>query len=719
MEIRMQKKQIIKSLLICLLIFSIGFVIRAESVDLPGVPANEKGFYQDDNGLPYMYELDSYYNYRLTQNFINHGFFGDILINGKNWDLHSSYPPGQSVEYPPLLIYLAAWFYYFLNLFGNVPLLVSCFWLPAIIGPLSGIVAYLLVRKFTNEYGAFAAGILVVTTPFYFIRTLPGWFDTDMFVLLFSLLIMLFISEGVYTTSIKKRTIFSLFAAFSAFIYFKSWAGWSYVFYIVLISFFVYFILAKFFKLEIKKVFDVFFIFTGLIILLIIIPDISNVSTFIFPFNFLTFSTTNSWPNILSSVSELSPISVVQLISGLSYVFFAGILGLLWIFRIFINENMKEKYLNRMNLFFFILIFIWTLFGIFALTKGARFIMILIPPFIVSSGILVGICIDYLDPLKNKWDVLNNKNIIKLISIIIVIIVTLPGIINDHNTLPGFTSDVNDDLWNASKWIQNNTSIDTVIISEWSYGHFFTAASGHPVSVDGGSQNTPRTYWINRAFSAENENLSSGIFKMISTTGDLGPITLDNYTKNTTKTAAILENILVVDRDNALNLMIHEYGINPEEAVHILNYTHPLNPRPYVVVTNAEMLNKGYWIYYFGLWDFSKNKANNPTYSLGEITYHNNILNSSNGLLNNSGNLTWNGKQPYMIINFIDGKVEKRLIDKNSDFSVFILERHNKTIIMDKGRENSLFVKLVMERSNSTNFQSIYENKNVNVWKIK
>ncbi|MGZ7108842.1 MAG: STT3 domain-containing protein, partial [Methanobacterium sp.] len=121
----MSKKELFKILVICLLIFSIGFGIRLESVDLPGIPDNEKAFYQDQNALPYMYELDSYYNYRLTDNFINHGFFGDIILNGKDWDLHSSYPPGRTAEYPPLLIYLAALFYYFLNLFGPVPLIVS------------------------------------------------------------------------------------------------------------------------------------------------------------------------------------------------------------------------------------------------------------------------------------------------------------------------------------------------------------------------------------------------------------------------------------------------------------------------------------------------------------------------------------------------------------------------------------------------------------------
>jgi dolichyl-diphosphooligosaccharide--protein glycosyltransferase len=61
-------KKTARTLLIILIIFSIGFFLRVESVNLSGIPDNEKSFYQDQNGLPYMYELDSYYNYRLTEN---------------------------------------------------------------------------------------------------------------------------------------------------------------------------------------------------------------------------------------------------------------------------------------------------------------------------------------------------------------------------------------------------------------------------------------------------------------------------------------------------------------------------------------------------------------------------------------------------------------------------------------------------------------------------
>ncbi|MGB9938153.1 MAG: STT3 domain-containing protein [Methanobacterium sp.] len=709
-----------KILIFILIIFFIGFVIRVESINLSGIPDNEKTFYQDQNGIPYMYEPDSYYNYRLTENYIDHGYLGDVKVNGHDWDLHSLYPPGRLAEYPPLIVYLAALFYYILNIFANIPPIVSCFWLPAFIGPLSGVLAFLIVRRFSNDYGAVAAGIFVVTAPFYFIRTVPGWFDTDMFIVFFPLLIMWFIAEGVYTDNYKKRITLSVLAALSALLFSYAWEGWAYVFYIIVFSFLVYIILGILLKTKIKNIFQVFSIFTSLTIIFIYISDSSNIATILFPLNFIQGSITSSWPDILLSVSELGVPSVEEVISELGFIFFAGILSLLWIPRVLMNQKLKEKYLNRMTWFLYLIIIIWTIIGILSLTKGARFIMILIPPVTVSSGIMVGICIGYLDILKEnkKIKILRNENFIKLISIGIILLVLFPGIINALNTSSLLDPFGDDNFWTASEWLGDNTSNDTVIISEWSYGYLLSAASKHPVSVDGGTQNTPRTYWIYRAFSTDNENLSTGIFRMISSSGDTAPLLLDNYTKNTTETVEILNNILPLSRNEALYLLESKYHLNIDESIIILNYTHPLNPKPYVILTSNNMLKKGYWTIYYGLWDFNTHQGHEITYTFGKYNITNNVLNSSNGILMNlkTGNTTWNGKSPYMVILKKNNQIKKNVIDKRSNFSIFILEDSNSTILIDKGYENTLFMKMLIE-NNSTNFKDIYKNKDVIIWK--
>ncbi|MCE5214148.1 MAG: dolichyl-diphosphooligosaccharide--protein glycosyltransferase subunit STT3, partial [Methanobacterium sp.] len=104
----MVNKETLTKIICVIFIFSLGFLIRLDSINLPGTINEYKGYYQDSNGLPYMFELDSYYNYRLTQNFIEHGYIGDTKINGIEWDMHSYYPPGVPMDYPPLIVYLSS-----------------------------------------------------------------------------------------------------------------------------------------------------------------------------------------------------------------------------------------------------------------------------------------------------------------------------------------------------------------------------------------------------------------------------------------------------------------------------------------------------------------------------------------------------------------------------------------------------------------------------------
>lgn len=80
-------------------------------------------------------------------------------------------------------------------------------------------------------------------------------------------------------------------------------------------------------------------------------------------------------------------------------------------------------------------------------------------------------------------------------------------------------------------------------------------------------------------------------------------------------------------------------------------------------------------------------------------------------------NITWNKESPYSIIISNNSEIEKRYIDKNSDFSIILNLNSNKSVVIDKSFQNSLFAKLVIEKNNTTNFKPIYKNNNVIVWK--
>ncbi len=157
------------------------------------------------------------------------------------------------------------------------------------------------------------------------------------------------------------------------------------------------------------------------------------------------------------------------------------------------------------------------------------------------------------------------------------------------------------------------------------------------------------------------------------------------------------------------------------QAYTILEYTHPDNVQPFVVVTTYGMMNEGGNIFEFGEWNFKTDQGLNSTYSLGEMSVNNGFLDSNNGVhmdLQNE-NITWNGKIPYSLVTVTNGKIEQRYLDENSNFSILLFMDDNESIVMDKQFDNSLFTKIILEKGNSSYFKPVYSNDNVVVWELK
>ena len=739
----MSKKQLVITFTFILIIFTLGLGLRLDSTQLPGVPSNEHAYYEDSDGHAYMYDMDSYYNYRLTKNYLEHGYMGDTKVNGREWDFHSYAPSGVPMDYPPLIVYLTAFVYRFINLFTSLPLLSVCFWLPAFFAPLAGVVAYIFTRRFTNDYGAAVAGILIVTAPFYFIRTAPAWFDTDMFNVFFPLLVTWLFVEAIQSENKRLRMLYAILLAFSMLLFSMAWNGWQYQFYIIILFSIVYLVWRKLKGEPVKDFLVIFCIFSILTMLLIglITGFLNLVKFFMGPIELVGLSSAQGpwvpWPNVYLSVSELGMPSFSEVVRGVGIPFFVGIFGFFWILRFLLDKKLKEQFLSKMTWFFYWLLISWTVVGFISLTKGARFIILLIPPLVISSGIMVGLALDYLSSLKKseRFKVFRrNKSSITLISLCLVVLIVVPAVFYTCETMKMLRPGANDDIWDAATWINNNTSNDTVIITDWSYGHFFSAIADRPVAFDGrtayvetlpsrqfdsayshGSQSpsTSREYWIDRAFSTTNESLSYGIFRMIATSGDMGYITLDKYTKNTTESVEILNNILGIDKISAKNLLVNRYNMNSEAAEDVLNFTHPKNPRNFVVV-NVGL--KGLWYFKFGTWDFSKMQMGNYTYSHGDLNTSGNYYVKDGNLTVDHRGVTWKNEIPYCVITIKQGRIEKHYLNKNSNICVLLQKDLKKYVVMDKKFENSLLTKISVERSNSTYFTCIYENYDVSVW---
>ena len=235
-----------KPIIIIVLLFILAFSLRADAVNISGVPQNYTSLFEDHNGLPYFSEMDSYYNYRMTQDLIDNGHVGDAVINGTNWDLHSAYPSGRTATSTTLLMYITAFTYKLVNAFGNVPLNEVCIWIAPFIASLAVIPAYLFVRRLSNDYGGIVAGILVGLAPSYFLHTFAGFFDTDVFNMLFPIMIVGFFIMSILSKDIKSRSIYAVLSAAMMALYSVAWEGWWYVFYLVIGAAIVYLIVSNY-----------------------------------------------------------------------------------------------------------------------------------------------------------------------------------------------------------------------------------------------------------------------------------------------------------------------------------------------------------------------------------------------------------------------------------------------------------------------------------------
>lgn len=799
-----------KPLIIIIVLFLLVFFIRAQAANIGGVPDQAKSYYQDSTGLPYFSEMDSYYNFRLTEDLVNHGYLGDTKVNGTQWDLHSSFPPGQSAEYPPMISMVTVAAYKFINIFSKVPLQAVGFWIGAFIASLAVIPAYLLVRRITNDYGGITAGLLVGLAPAYFAHTFAGFFDTDMFNMLFPLLVVYFFVLSILAKDIKNRSIFAGLSAVSMLLFSMAWQGWWYIFYLVVGTTVVYLILSKFlfnFK-PIKSVEEIkgrlswfndkpelysliLFFVLSLVFMGIYLGAAGLLSALTEPLSVTQLQSTataSSYPNVYVSVSELQIPSIFEIINGvggyLPFIFgILGVVALIWglITKDKVKEDKPKKkvkkprrrgrnrrreeepvkeekivkpdttVMKRNYVFYIVLFSIWLLITAYAMTKGVRFIENFSLPITLSAGVFVGLLYLYIK------DHVSNYSYQTIIMCIVVIIVAFSPVTTAYGISSSVVPGTDDSMVTSLEWIKNNTPSNTVITSWWDYGHLFTAVADRPVTFDGSSQNSPRAYWVGKALLTNNETLSAGILRMLASSGDLAPVTLDNYTKSSGKSAEILNNILGVDKNTALSIMTTQYNLTADQAQTIVQYTHPDNPTPHVLITSSDMVAKAGWWSYFGSWNFTSMNGTNYQYlasQMNSTTINNKTLlvggnavvaqangsSISAGIVNTNAITTNNTAQivqqisnelttgngtliikPHTLTIVSNTNITQQMVSNSSQYSILLINQNNTyiAVAMNKELEDSMFTRLFfMGGAGLTQFKALYGQPGVMVWGV-
>ncbi len=767
-----------KPIIIIVLLFILAFSLRADAVNISGVPQNYTSLFEDQNGLPYFSEMDSYYNYRMTEDYLNHGYLGDTIQNGTPWDLHSYYPSGRSAEYSPLIIYITAFTYKLVNSFANVPLNEVAIWLAPFIASLAVIPAYLFVRRLTNDYGGIVAGILISLAPWYFAHTFAGFFDTDMFNMIFPIMIIGFFVISMLAKNIKTRSIYVALSVISLLVYSMAWEGWWIMFYLVIGVAVLYLLASNYlFKMKTIKPFKEYPDKTKWLLdqpiifplLVFAVASIILLSIYLGPSGFIgglegpigasqlhSAVAGTSYPNIYTSVGEMQVPTIESVVSYVGGIipFVLGILVvplLLWKLKPegtkkekntqqapkrkskprrkakkakteIVEETVKSSIITdpqvlenkKHHLLYAVLFAVWIIGAGLMLTQGSRFIEQFSLPIALGAGVFVGLIIPYIK--EHVKDV----KYCTLAVVILVAAVAYSPVYGAYSTASSVVPGTDDSMYNSLTWIENNTSPNTVLTSWWDFGHMFTAVADRPVTFDGGSQNTPRAYWVGKALTTSDESLSAGIFRMLTSSGDQGYSTLENYTHNTGKSVEILDKILPVDKQAAQTILTTQYNLTPDQAQNVLQYTHPANPAPHQLILSTDMVGKaGVWSG-FGSWDFQNGTGQGYSYAAQQATTQQvngttvigaalsstaavvaqiNGTKIAAGLQYQQNNQT-QIMEPHKLIVVQNGKVAmNQIVSNDSQFSILVINQNNTYImvLMNKELEDSMFTKMFFE----------------------
>ena len=632
----------VSRMIICLcvlLVMAVPVLVRLPSAAFPDMTDTQRSAFRDRDGRYYMTDPDSYYHVRIVNNHLETGRIGDRDDgNGSSVDSRSFYPEGRGTNYSPGIVLLTEAVWKPLHAVFGTGLYDVEYCLSAVMAALAGLAAFLLGWRISGKWGGLVAGLLVSCAPVFVQRTMFSRFDTDMFVVLMDVLLILFLSEALRAKSRGRRILFSAGFAACAWIYSQCWTAVA----VALITGFTLFAGMLYILWEAigsgrkgsKAARRVpWFRNTGLYVVagsgigafaLLVLSHGFGFFRDILSYARLTGSTdmgTGTLPNVFNAIAELSmpdifpdsfarwfwdagpdrEISVLTGIGGgtVAVLALAGLAGLILPgVKRFHRDETTGIGLSAGRMYGCLLLVTLACWA-FLIRYGLRFVEHLS----VSAGLLAGTAVGRLG-----WRIRGKKGrafwlragACAVLSAAAIVPAAAASIHAISGIYPA-VSRVSDD---AMRWIRENAEDpDAVIATWWDNGYFYEAASGHPCLWDGGSTDSLRAVLISKALVTHNPELSRRILLMLSSSGNRAVEYLLERTDPETAFDTVWE-ALPLSKAETEALMMRRFGMTEAEAGEAEALLHPETAKEtYLIISDMMMMQMG-WFEYYAFWDF-------------------------------------------------------------------------------------------------------------------
>ena len=326
---------------------------------------------RNDDGVPYMTDIDTWMFYYYATNYIEYGRVGEI--KSEDGQVYEKYRGGrferpQGNRFHP---WMMAQFHKLWSIFDNdVPPMRSMSFFVMVFATLALIPAFFIGRKLTNNFGGFVTAMFLAVHPVIMARTSSNFADDDVYHLVFPLYAIWMIVEAYNAKDTYKRMTFASLAGLFVGLHSISWTGWWFGSLFIFASLFV-FVIYKLLRTFIEQgtfdktfnasknaliLFGTYFVsqifFNVLLGAGFMGRDLGNTfrrsfQTFTGPLDFLRLydvGTLSIWPNVMTTVAELRRIPINESIGqiGTTIVLFITLAGLaLLFFKETLNKNEK------------------------------------------------------------------------------------------------------------------------------------------------------------------------------------------------------------------------------------------------------------------------------------------------------------------------------------------------------------------------------------------
>ncbi|MBR2661713.1 MAG: hypothetical protein IKE15_09990 [Clostridia bacterium] len=617
-----------------LLVLAVSFLVHAETYSLPLIPEEDRAYYLDETGEPYLTEIDSYFFVRLAREMSENGPF---LYNKRFEDpLMATRPVKSDEQTLPTLPSLLAYFVWrILSLFGKTDVISVARWMGPVLASLAAVPAFFYLKRRTNLAGAFAGAMLTgVSIPFV-AHTHAGFFDTDM---LLGVLPLGFVLLQLYATQaarLRSQVIAGICSGFLLGLVSMTWYAHFAYFWLMVLGGLLGLILimlcpmhipfrrrmqaARGIAISVLSALAMVFLFRGT-------PGLNELGSILTAFRNVSGSS-SSFPFIHQYTGEMQSLavlpvdkSVLSLLKGeisteLGCV--GGILPCIFIILAFpmgIRRSLRKKELpeapQRHDAMIALLaeigmLVLWLAAGAKLTMSRRRFAEIIVLPGAVIAGLGVGFVTGLLKNRRFPWKA--------AVGAVLSAAVCLPMVFGARALARAEMPSVSDSMDNAMRYVEEHTPEDTAVAAWWDYGYFIEYTARRRAIVDGGSTSAVINYFMAHALLTDSPAQMAGLLRMTEVSGSSALYTLTGAGLTQPVAADALLRMAETDRNGAEEIL-RELSVPEADRAAVLNLTHPEEEKPLLLVLTGDLMAKLEALSYFGMWDLETRTVTDSVY---------------------------------------------------------------------------------------------------------